>query len=56
MMALIVPSPAYMRWRYQLRTSWAIPVYYGIRWWGILKDGFRSLISLFKKGSSKNFV
>jgi hypothetical protein len=55
-LALIAPSPAYMRWRYQLKTSWAIPAYYVIRWWGILKDGFRSLVSLFKKGSPNNLV
>jgi len=48
--ALIAPSPAYMRWRYQLKTSWAIPAFYGLRWGGILMDGFRSLASLFKKG------
>jgi len=54
--ALIAPSPTYMRWRYGLKTSWEIPAYYVIRWWGILKDGFRSLVSLFKKGSSNNLV
>jgi len=47
--ALLVPSPAYMRWRYKLKTSWAIPAYYGIRWVGIIVDGFRSLVSLFRK-------
>ena len=56
LLALLFPSPAYMRWRYGLKTSWEIPAYYVIRWWGILKDGFRSLVSLFKKGSSINLV
>jgi len=49
--ALLVPSPAYMRWRYKLNTSWAIPAYYLIRWAGILMDGFRSLASLLRKRS-----
>jgi hypothetical protein len=49
LLALIVPSPVYMRFRYRLKTSWAIPAYYVIRWWDILKDGFHSLVLLFKK-------
>jgi hypothetical protein len=48
MMALIAPSPAYMRWRYQLQTPWALPASYLIRWWGIFIDGFRTLRSLFE--------
>jgi hypothetical protein len=51
-LALIAPSPAYMRWRYQLKTLWALPVYYPIRWWGILKDAFHTMISLFQKPRS----
>jgi hypothetical protein len=37
-LALVVPSPAYMRWRYGVRSSWALPTFYLSRWWGILKD------------------
>jgi hypothetical protein len=48
-MALIAPSPAYMRWRYRIKSSWAIPAYYLIRWWGLLVEVFRSLVSLFEK-------
>ncbi len=48
MMALIAPSPAYMRWRYQLQTPWSLPAYYLIRWLGIFKDALRTLISFFK--------
>ncbi len=44
MLALMVPAPAYMRWRYQLKTSWMLPVYYLIRWGGILKDAFHTLL------------
>jgi hypothetical protein len=49
--ALIAPSPAYMRWRYHFKASWLLPAYYVFRWWEILIDGFRSLVSLFKKGA-----
>ncbi len=43
--ALLFPSPAYMRWRYQLKAGWALPLYYLLRWGGILKDVFRTLFS-----------
>jgi len=46
-LALIAPSPAYMRWRYHLKNSWALPAYYLFRWWGIFKDGLRTLASFF---------
>jgi hypothetical protein len=48
-LALIVPSPAYMRWRYQLKSSWALLAYYPIRWWGIAKDAFYTVIALLKR-------
>jgi hypothetical protein len=44
--ALLFPSPAYMRWRYQFHGSWALPWYYLARWGGILKDGFRTAHSI----------
>ena len=47
-LGLIAPSPAYMRWRYRLKHAWTVPVYYPIRWWGILKDAVRTLILLSK--------
>ncbi len=50
--ALIIPSPAYMRWRYELNTAWALPVYYPLRWWGILKDGVQTLAALIWKKTS----
>jgi len=37
--ALLAPRPAYMRWRYNLKSLWLLPFYYLFRWWGILKDG-----------------
>jgi len=44
LVALIVPTPSYMKWRYQLTSSWSVPGYYVYRWWGILVDGVRTLI------------
>jgi hypothetical protein len=49
LLALIVPSPAYMRWRYKLKTAWLLPVYYPLRWWGIFADGMRTLVALVRK-------
>jgi hypothetical protein len=48
-LALLFPSPAYMRWRYRLKKSWALPVYYPFRWWGIAKDAAYTLIELLKR-------
>jgi hypothetical protein len=42
-LALLIPSPSYMRWRYQLKSMWFLPVYYLFRWWGILKDAVRTV-------------
>ena len=47
--ALFLPSPAYMRWRYQLKASWLLPAYYFMRWAGILKDALNTLLHLAKK-------
>jgi len=47
--ALIAPSPAYMRWRYKLRTPWQLPAYHLIRWWGIFIDGMRTLFLIIRK-------
>jgi hypothetical protein len=48
-LALAVPSPAYMRWRYGLKTSWALPAWYLYRWWGILLDAVRTASHLLRK-------
>jgi hypothetical protein len=52
-LALLFPSPSYMRWRYQLKCSWLIPIYYLIRWWGILVDAVRTVFSLVQSRLSK---
>jgi hypothetical protein len=46
-LALVAPSPAYMRWRYKFQSAWATPIYYLIRWAGIFKDAIRTLIVFF---------
>jgi hypothetical protein len=45
-LALLIPSLSYMRWRYKLKSSWLLPIYYLFRWWGILKDAVRTVFSL----------
>lgn len=49
-LALIAPSPAYMRWRYGLHGSRALPAWYLYRWWGIFKDAVRTVIRLTQAG------
>lgn len=51
LLATIIPSPAYMRWRYHIKTSRALPAYYLLRWWGILKDGLHTVVLLAQKHS-----
>jgi hypothetical protein len=48
LLALIAPSPAYMRWRYQIQSRWSLPAYYLVRWWGIMMDVFRTARSFFR--------
>jgi hypothetical protein len=48
-LALLFPSPAYMRWRYELNSSWALSIYYPFRWWGIAKDAIHTLTELLKR-------
>ena len=51
--ALIAPCPAYMIWRYGLKSRWLVPVYYPVRWWGILRDGLKTLkVSLGRKATA----
>jgi len=42
-LALAVPSPAYMRHRYRLKNSSELLFYYPFRWWVIFKDALRTL-------------
>jgi len=49
LLSLILPDPAYMRWRYQLKNSRLLPVYYLIRWIDILKDAIYTFFNLMKR-------
>ncbi len=49
LLALIFPTPKYMRWRYQLNSSWKLPAYYWIRWRGIFIDVFYTLLHNLKR-------
>jgi hypothetical protein len=35
-----------MRWRYEIKTDRALPVFYLYRWWGILKDAVKTVVIL----------
>ena len=50
-LALLIPGPTYMRWRYHLKSAWMLPGYYLFRWWGILKDAVRTMFSWMVSGS-----
>jgi hypothetical protein len=50
-LGLIFPSPAYMHWRYQLKNSWTLPLWYIHRWWGIFVDGARTVWYLIQKAA-----
>jgi hypothetical protein len=54
-LALIAPSPAYMRWRYGLHSAWALPAYYLYRWWGIFKDAIQTVIRLRQAGDHRSY-
>lgn len=48
-MALVIPTPAYMRWRYEINSTWQLPRYYLFRWWSILKDAFKTSLLILSK-------
>jgi hypothetical protein len=45
--ALMIPGPAYMRWRYEPQPEWIWPLYYLYRWFDIARDGWRTIILMF---------
>ncbi len=48
----IVPTPAYMRWRYQLRPAWLWPLAYLVRWFNGLRDTVRLIGMRFERDRS----
>lgn len=41
--AIFLPSPAFVRWRYQPRPSWTWPLFYVYRWFDIMREGVHLL-------------
>ena len=39
----VIPSPAYVRWRYKPRPAWLWPLCYSYRWLDILREGLTTL-------------
>jgi len=42
-LAVLFPSPAHLRWRYQPNPPWLLPLYYPVKWAGMIRDGARLL-------------
>lgn len=51
LIALVLPAPAYIRWRYQPKPGWLWPVFYIYRWIDIASDGVRSIIQILRTPS-----
>jgi len=45
-LVLLFPTFSYMRWRYQIQTTWSLPFFYVYRWLDILSDGIRTILLL----------
>ncbi len=43
LLAIAIPSPAYVRWRYKPRPAWLWPLCYPYRWLDILREGLSTL-------------
>lgn len=43
LLAITLPSPAYMRWRYKPRPAWLWPLCYPYRWLDALREGLTTL-------------
>ena len=43
LLANVIPSPAYVRWRYKPRPAWLWPLCYPYRWLDILREGLTTL-------------
>jgi hypothetical protein len=40
---ILLPPPAYMRWRYTVDAPWQLPAAYAARWQHMAQDGWRTL-------------
>ena len=50
LLAIAIPTPAYVRWRYKAGLAWLWPLCYPYRWLDMLHDG---LSTLWKIASSR---
>jgi hypothetical protein len=48
-LACVLPSPAYVRWRYRPRPEWLWPLCYLYRWLDILRDNLSTLAKLARR-------
>jgi hypothetical protein len=46
MLALLIPAPAYIRWRYHPQPAWIWPFCYIYRWFDIARDGWKTIIGM----------
>lgn len=44
----LFPTPAYMRWRYNIRARWQIPFFYFYRWFVIARDALQTMLKWVK--------
>ena len=52
---IVLPTPAYVRWRYQPRPHWLWPLCYPYRWWLIVWEGLGTLVKLGWRKLAGNF-
>jgi hypothetical protein len=43
LLAYVIPSRTYVRWRYKPRPAWLWPLYYPYRWFDMLREGLTTL-------------
>lgn len=44
----LFPTPAYMKWKYEIRAEWQIPFFYFYRWFVIARDVVQTVLKCFK--------
>lgn len=47
----LLPTPAWMRWRYQPRATWQLPFFYLYRWFVIARDVIQTMLKWAKSNS-----
>ena len=49
LLVIVMPSPAYVRWRYKPRPHWLWPLCYPYRWLDVLREGLTTLWRMAKR-------